>query len=72
MSWDTSFEGQYLAPSLGPGGRVLRMCLAMGIFFVVRSDVIFASASGVVHPIHCLTRGDVALHMGGLQLGWLQ
>ena len=27
--------------------------------FVARSDEIFASSSGVVHPVHCL---DVALH----------
>ena len=72
VSWDALLGGQSLAPSWGPGGRVLWMCLALGYFFVARSDEIFASASGVVNPVHCLTRGDAALHRGGRQLGSLQ
>ena len=48
------------------------MFLALDYFFVGRSDEIFASASGVLHPVHCLTRGDVALYSGGRQLGSLQ
>lgn len=48
------------------------MCLALGYFFVARSDEIFASTSGVVHPVHCLRRADVALYAGGQQLGSLQ
>ena len=42
------------------------------IFFVARSDEIFASATGVVHPVHCLTRKDVALYRGGQRLISLQ
>ena len=72
VSWDALLGGQSLAPSWGPGGRVLWMCLALGYFFVARSDEIFASASGVVNPVHCLTRGDVVLYAGGRQLGSLQ
>ena len=49
ISWDTLLEGQCLAPSWGQGGRVLWTCLALGYFFVARSDEIFASATGVVH-----------------------
>ena len=71
VSWDT-LGGQNLAPSWGPGGRVLWMCLALGYLFVARSNEIFASVSGVVHPVHFLTRGDVALYAGGRQLGSLQ
>ena len=36
-------------------------CLAVsrvGLFFVARSDEIFASPAGAVHPVHCLTRRD--------------
>ena len=29
---------------------------------MARSDKIFASPTGVVHPVHCLTRRDVALY----------
>ena len=38
LSWNTLREGQSLAPSCGPGGRVQRMRLALGYFIVVRSE----------------------------------
>ena len=57
-----------MALSLSPGGRVL----ALGYFFVARSDEIFASPAGAVHPVHCLTRRDVALYKGERRLTWLQ
>ena len=60
ISWDALLGGQGLTSSLGPGGRVLRMSLALGYFFMARSDEIFASSTGVVHPVRCLTREDVA------------
>ena len=31
------------------------------MYFMARSDEIFACSPGVVHPAHCLTRDDVAL-----------
>ena len=48
------------------------MSLALGYFFVARSDEIFASPTGVVHPVHCLTERDVALYRGGRRLTSLQ
>ena len=68
ISWD-SLEGQGLALSWGPG--VLRLSLAL-FFFVARSDEIFASPTGPVHPVHCLTRRDVALYKGERRLASLQ
>ena len=65
ISWDALLGGQDLAPSWGPGGRMLWLSLALGYFLVARSDEIFASPTGVVHPVHCVTRGDVALYAGG-------
>ena len=38
LSWNTLREGQSLAQSCGPGGRVQRMRLALGYFIVVRSE----------------------------------
>ena len=38
ISWDSLLEGQGLALSWGPGGRVLWLSLALGYFFVARSD----------------------------------
>ena len=64
MSWDSLLEGQGLALSWSPGGRVLWLSLALGYFFVASSDEIFSSPAGAVHPVHCLTRGDVALYKG--------
>ena len=72
ISWDSLLEGQGLALSWGPGGRVLWLSLALGYFFVARSDEIFASPAGAVHPVHCLTRRDVALYKGGRRLASLQ
>ena len=72
ISWDTLLGGQDLAPSWGAGGRILWLSLALGYFFVARSDEIFASPTGEVHPAHCLTRGDVALYAGGWRLTSVQ
>ena len=44
----------------------------LGNFFEARSGEIFASPTGAVHPAHCLTRRDVALHKGDRQLTSLQ
>ena len=48
-----------------PSGRVLWVSLVVSYFFVPRSDGIFASPTGVVHPVHFLTRTDVELYKGG-------
>ena len=39
---------------------------------MARSDEIFASTAGAVHPVHCLTRRDVALYKGKRRLASLQ
>ena len=44
----------------------------MSYFFVARSDESFASTTGVVHPVHSLTRRDVGLYKGGRRLTLLQ
>ena len=72
MSWDALLGQPSLAPSRGSSGHALLICLALGYFFVAWSTEIVASASGVVHPVYCLTREDVALHAGRRQLGSLQ
>ena len=64
--------GQELIPSWGSGGRVVWLCLDLSYFFFARSDEVFANSSGVVHPAHCLTRGDVAFFSGGSQLRRLE
>ena len=64
--------GQELIPSWGSGGRALWLCLGLIYFFFTRSDEAFANSSGVVHPAHCLTRGDVAFFSGGSQLRRLE
>ena len=65
ISWDKRLEGQGLASSWGPGGRVLWLSLTLCYFFVVRCDEIVASPTGRHTPcIHCLTRRDLALYKG--------
>ena len=68
ISLDTLLGGQGLTLSWGPGGRVLWLSLALAIGFMVSSDELFTSSSGVVHPEHCLTRGDIALFAGERRL----
>ena len=72
VSWDVLLGGQDLVPSCGPGGRILWLCLALGYFFVARSDEIFASSAGGIHPVHCLQRGDVTFYAGNRRLPRLQ
>lgn len=50
------------------GGRVLYRCLLLCYFVGARAHEIFQSDRGVVHPIHCLTRIDIAFFDGGRQL----
>ena len=46
------------------------LCLCLSYFLIARLDEVFASDSGVVHPAHCLTRGDVAFFVGDVQLAY--
>ena len=41
-------------------------------FLLSRSDGVFASDSGTVHRVHCLTRGDAASFSGDTQLEYRQ
>ena len=41
-------------------------------FLIARADELFASVAGTVHPVHCLTRGDVAPYAGERRLSLLQ
>lgn len=47
---------------------MLWLSLALSFHLLARSDEMFASASGSVHPVHCLTRDDVALYDGDEEL----
>ena len=71
VSWDILLKGETLVSSWGRGGRVLWLCLALGYFLMTRSDEVFAMDTGVVHQVHCLTRGDVAFYSGRQQLPFL-
>jgi len=42
------------------GGRTLELCLTLAFFIGARPLEIFKSDQGLVHPVNCLTRGDVA------------
>ena len=48
------------------------ICLAATYFFLLRSDEMFASDEGLLHPVHCLRRRDVAFFSGDTQLGYVQ
>ena len=63
-------KGEGLIPSWGAGENEMWLCLCLSYFLIARSDEVFASDSGVVHPAHCLTRGDVAFFVGDVQLGY--
>ena len=61
-------DGESSIPAWGIGGRVMWLCLSLSYFLISRSDEIFARSSGVAHPVHCLTRKDVAFFSGNNQL----
>ena len=70
VSWGMLLEGKGLIPSWGAGGKEMWLCLCLSYFLIARSDEMFASDSGVVHPAHRLTRGDVALFAGDAHLAY--
>lgn len=59
ISWERILQGEKVVPKWGTGGHVMWLCLGFSYFFLLRSDEVFASDSGVVHPTHCVRRGDV-------------
>ena len=61
VSWGMLLKGDHRISSGGGGGRVLWLRLAMSfLFFIARSDEVWAKDGGGVHPTHCLTRTDIA------------
>ena len=65
-------DGESLINSWDPAGRVLWLCLSLSFFVPASLDELFAWSSGVIHPVHCLTRQDVAFFHGGQQLPYLR
>ena len=68
VSWGMLLEGESLIPSWDAGGKEMWLCSCLSYFLIVRPDEVFASPSGVVHPAHCLARGDAAFFVGDVQL----
>lgn len=64
-------DGESLSQSWGVGGHVMWMCLTAMYFFLLRSEEMFASDKGVIHPFHCLTRGQIAFRSGERQLEYM-
>ena len=59
-------------PRLGVRAAAFFVCFSRWVILSSRSDEIFASLTGVVHPVHCLTWSDVALYKGERRLTSLQ
>lgn len=70
VSWQMLLDGESASRNWGEGGRVTWLCLCLSYLFITRSDEVFANDAGRVHEAHCLTRADVALFAGELQLGF--
>ena len=68
VSFGMLLAGETLIPRRGPEGKVLWLCLCLSCFLMTRSDEMFTADSEVVHPVHSLTRGDVAFFATGTQL----
>ncbi|CAB1109801.1 unnamed protein product [Ectocarpus sp. CCAP 1310/34] len=71
VTWSMLRDSEGIIPSWGLAGRVTWLCLSLSYFFITRSDEMFANSSGVVHPVHCLTRRDVAFFRGSRQLEYM-
>ena len=72
VSFCMLLTGEALILSSGPEGKVLCLCLCLRYFLLARSDEMFATDSGAVHRVHCLTRGDVAFNDDVTQLEYLR
>ena len=68
VTWSMLRDSEDVIQSRGAGGRVMWLCLSLSYFLITRADEMFASSAGVVHPVHCLTRRDVAFFQGSQQL----
>ena len=68
VSFSMLLTGETLVPSWGPEGKVLWLCLGLSYFLMTRSDEMFAADSGMVHDVHCLTRGNVAFYAQSTQV----
>lgn len=71
VTWKMLLDGERLIPAWGVAGKVTWLCLSLSYFLIARADEMFASSTGVVHPAHCLTRGDVAFFRGDIQLEYV-
>lgn len=71
ITLDMMLEGEPITSSGESSRHVLWMCLTAMFFFLVQSDEMFASDGGVVHPVHCLTREQVAFRRGDHQLSYV-
>ena len=71
VTLDMLLDDECLGESWGVGGRVMSLCLTAMYFFLLRADEMFASDEGVVHHVHCLTRGQAAFRRGDRQLEYM-
>lgn len=64
-TWSMLRDGESLIRNWGAGGRVMMwLCLCLSYFLKTPYDGTSASTSGKAHPVHCLTRQDVAFSAG--------
>lgn len=68
VSFGMPLAGKTLIPAWGLENFFLWWCLSLSYFLMTRSDEMFAADSGVVHPVHCLTRDGVAFYAHGTKL----
>ena len=58
-------QGEDIVTRWRPGGKVMWLCFGFKFFLMGRSDEVFASDSGIVHLVHCVTREDVTFFNDG-------
>lgn len=66
--WKMLLDGESPIRTWGVGGRVTWLCLCLSYSLIARSDEMFATSHGDVHPAHCITRQDVAFFSGDVRL----
>lgn len=67
VSFGMLLAGKILMPTGRLERKGLLLCLCLSCFLMTRSGETFGADSRVVHPVHCLARGDMAFCANGTQ-----
>ena len=70
LTWALLAQGRQVVLSMGGGGYVMLLGLAVSYFLLCRASELWAYANGQLHPEFCLTRNYLTFFFGGVQMAF--